>query len=318
MAAISVVVTCFNEGHYIEQAVESVLAQTRSDLIDRIVLVDDGSEQDTLDVLNRVAQRDNRIELIFEHGNGLAKNRNIACARVTSEWIAFLDADDVWHPHKLMRQWQSLERPVVGLSYTRYWQIDGDARRLEELPFVFDLTGSKDTEFDYFRFDGPIIPSTVLVRRSAFEAAGRFDPSIKVFEDTDLFLRMAGLCEFQLVPEPLVMKRVRPGAITSRRDGLMPHHAYVAFLHACRHPALLPFVSKRLADRARKLGNVEISAGDRTAAFRYYRLAASLNPLSPTLWALIVASQIRFPLGTARFLAMKWRSRRIGRGSARI
>lgn len=100
MTTISVIMTCFNEGPYIGAAVDSILAQTRADLIEKVVIVDDGSESETLDVLRDIAQRDVRIEVIFSKGNGLPKARNLAAARVKSDWIAILDGDDIWLPER--------------------------------------------------------------------------------------------------------------------------------------------------------------------------------------------------------------------------
>ena len=179
-----------------------------------------------------------------------------------------------------------------------------------KIPFVFDHSASRDTLRDYFRFDGPIIPSSVLLRRSEFEAVGGFDPTIRVFEETDLFSRMASVARFSLVPEPLVMKRNRPGAITSRRDNLMAHQAFVAFLICARNPRLLPLLPGRLADRARKLGNLEVEAGNRFTAMRYYRLAVSLRPFSPMLWMLLLASISHFPLREIRDRVMSLGTRR--------
>ncbi len=316
-APISVVITCFDEGAYIEEAVESVLNQTRSDLIAKIIIIDDGSKEDTLRILNSVATLDPRIEIIFQHGTGLARNRNIASESIESDWIALLDGDDVWLPEKLEQQWPACQVEQVGLVYTYFFSALTVSDPHMTIPFVYDHSRSPDTLRDYFRFDGPVIPSTVLMRRPVFEASGGFDPAIKVFEDTDLFSRMASIARFYLVSEPLVMKRRRPGAITSQRNSLMPHHAFVAFLISGRNPRLLPILPRRLADRARKLGNLEIEAGNRSAAIRYYRLAVSLRPFSLLLWVLLAATICRLPLGDLREVAVRLGTERRRGGGAR-
>ena len=180
MAPISVVITSFNEGALIEQAVESVLKQSRSDLIEKIVIIDDGSGGETLEILSTVARRDPRIEVLLEHGNGQARNRNIASRRIDLDWIALLDGDDIWLPQKLQRQWNFCRsNSAIGLVYSYYYSFRDIGETNMKVPFVHDHGRSSDTLRDYFRFDGPIIPSTVLLRRSAFEAAGGFDPNIR-------------------------------------------------------------------------------------------------------------------------------------------
>ena len=74
MSSLSVVITCLNEGSYVRQAVDSVLRQSRADLIDKIIIVDDGSQRETLDILEAALTLDPRIEVVFQAGAGVAKN----------------------------------------------------------------------------------------------------------------------------------------------------------------------------------------------------------------------------------------------------
>ena len=116
--SVAVVITCYNEGAYIQQAVRSVLEQTIADEIDKVIVVDDGSTSSTLDVLRALPDLDPRIELVFECGNGVARNRNIAISKTASEYIAILDGDDFWTPDKLALQLALLESDeTIGLVY---------------------------------------------------------------------------------------------------------------------------------------------------------------------------------------------------------
>jgi tetratricopeptide (TPR) repeat protein len=173
----------------------------------------------------------------------------------------------------------------VGLVYTGYYTFSGDDLTSAHPSRVVDLYGAHDLARAYFLNDPPIMPSSVLMRRELFEQAGRFDASIKVFEDTEFYLRLARICRFAAVPEPLIYKRTRPGSITAQRSQLMAHHAFVAFKAAAANPSLTPLTPRRLAQRALKLGNVHYYAGQLDQAARLYGLAARLDPTNPRAWA---------------------------------
>lgn len=282
--SVAVLMTCFNEGPYIEAAVRSVLDQTRADAVDRIVVMDDGSQEPTREVLRRIEGWDARIDVAYGPGGyGLPKNRNLAAERApASPFLAILDGDDLWAPDKLARQLDLLDaRPQVGLVYTGYATFMDGADPAGALPaHVRDLHGAADLALAYFLNDPPIMPSSVLMRREAFEAAGRFDPTVRVFEDTEFYLRLAGVTRFAAIDEPLLLKRNRAASLTGRRQELLAHHAFVAFKAAAREPRLLPLVPRRLAERARKLGNLAYYEGRVDEARRLWGLALQLHPTS--------------------------------------
>ncbi len=310
---ISVVITCYNNASFISRAIESVLQQTRADLIEKIIVVDAGSSDGSLDVLKFVCKQDPRIEVFQEQNAGPAHCRNLAVEHISSDWVAILDGDDIWLPTKIEEQWKKVSKdPEIGLVYTGY-QIFEDTEHVATKAKVRDLEGSSDTQWDYFRKDGPVIPSTVLVRRREFNQIGGFDAAIRVFEDTEFFARIAGVTKFGFVREPMLLKRTHPGAITAARTDLMAHHAYVAFLICERNPRLLPLIPSRLADRARKLGNTAVAANDSSGAESFYRVAASLSPFDLQVRLLLLALRIGVPLREIRALLV---SRRTGQSNA--
>jgi glycosyltransferase involved in cell wall biosynthesis len=285
--SVAVVITCFNEGLYINKAVQSVLGQTAASEIDEIVVIDDGSDHDTLVVLQTLPDMDPRIRVILDQDSrekksiNLGRNRNIAVSRTASEFIAFLDGDDCWSPQKTALQLAVLRSDSsIGLTYSNPIQFSNDAYEEGRIAHVRDLRNSSDSTFDYFIHDGPIVPSSILMRRSFFELIGGFDASIPVFEDTEFYLRLSRVCRLAAVPGAVFYKRVHSAAITSKRDSLMRHHANVAFHFAAQEPRLYPYVGKRLAERARKLGNLEAQDGRRERAIDFYDLALSLDPFN--------------------------------------
>jgi glycosyltransferase involved in cell wall biosynthesis len=288
----SVIMTCYNEGPFIEEAVRSVLDQTREDLIDMIVIADDGSAPNTIAVLRTIETLDPRIRVLYgSGGRGLPGNRNVAADHCTGDYVAILDGDDLWAPTKLEEQCAVLDRsPAVGLVYAGYFTFPSGNRDAAQQAPVIDISGSKGGPGGaltrrYFLNDPPIIPSTVVVRRDLFEKVGRFDANIRVFEDTDFFLRLSKLCDFALVSTPLLYKRGHPASITGGRKDLMAYHAFVALKAAAEDSGLLALVPQRLAERARKLGNQRFLIGDHDGARALAAFALRLRPSSAGGWA---------------------------------
>jgi glycosyltransferase involved in cell wall biosynthesis len=314
-AQVAVIMTCYNEGAYIGAAVKSVLAQTRADLIGRIVIADDGSAADTVAVLKDIESWDARIAVQYGAGGaGLPAQRNLALTAVTLPFFAILDGDDLWTDDKLERQMPIIvSDPEIGLVYSDYFTFPNHDLTAARRASVLDLGSSRDLTRAYFLNDPPIIPSTTLIRRSAFEAVGGFDPSIRVFEDTDFYLRLSRRCRFALVDEPLLYKRNRGTSITGGRKDLMAHHALVALKAAAEEPRLLPLVTRRLAERARKLGNQRFLLGDSREAARLLRFATQLNVFNWRAWASLVVAGL-FARLAYRILSSRLRARRAALG----
>lgn len=177
--SVSVVIPTYNYGQYVALAVRSVLAQTHK--CDEIVVVDDGSTDDTG---HRLKEFGGAIRYIRKPNGGLSAARNTGIANSTGEWLAFLDADDLWEPRKIEAQ---LAVAAMGQDYaliaaeSRNWASDRKSTNgeLQEL-------GVSD-----FLMTAPIAPSSVLIRRDCFTKIGGFDESLRAVEDRDMWLRIA-------------------------------------------------------------------------------------------------------------------------------
>jgi glycosyltransferase involved in cell wall biosynthesis len=315
-AKVAVVLTCYNEGRFIGAAVRSVLEQTRDELIDTIVIADDGSEESTLAKLREIERWDPRITVLYGPGGaGLPAQRNAAIAHTSSPHIAILDGDDLWTANKLEMQVPKLDdEPGVGLVYSGYFTFAGDHINSASRAKVLDITSGADLTATYFLNDPPIIPSTTLIRRTHFLACGGFDPQVRIFEDTDFYLRLSRYCRFAMVNMPLLYKRSNHQGITGSRKDLLAHHAFVAFKAAAEDPRLLPMVPRRLAERARKLGNQRFLLGDVEDAQRLLRAAVRLNFWNIRAWmSLIGSTWIGWPV--RRILASKLFARRTALGA---
>jgi glycosyltransferase involved in cell wall biosynthesis len=177
---ISVITPAYNAAAYIRQALDSALAQSRTP--HEIIVVDDGSTDETASI---VAAYGPPVKLIRQNNSGASAARNAAVRAATGEWLAFLDADDVFAIDKLAQQADVVERnPGVKIVYGGARLLNGGKviGRLNAFP-VKDL-------WPALRYRSPILPSTVMLERAAFLHVGGFDTTLPVAEDWDLWLRL--------------------------------------------------------------------------------------------------------------------------------
>ncbi len=208
--AVSVVVAAYNYGRFLGGALASALGQTFRDL--EVILIDDGSTDDTEDVA-RAHLTDGRLRYLrTDHlGQPAAKNAGVRACR--APLVAFLDADDVWLPHKLERQVGLFRRdPGLGVVYARRLLIDEEGWELHyEQPPLYrgEVPGAM------FRQNFVCFSSSV-VRREVFDTSGLFDERVPLAIDFDLWLRAALRYRFDYVDEPLVKYRVGHASLSRR------------------------------------------------------------------------------------------------------
>jgi glycosyltransferase involved in cell wall biosynthesis len=209
--AVSVLMSVHNGAPWVREAVESVLAQTLHDL--ELIVIDDGSTDGTPDVLASIRDPRLRVERRMRQGLTLALNRALELAR--SPLLARLDADDVALPERLARQIEFLEaHPDVGLLGTGAREIDPSGREVT----VVRPPADDDAIRRALIRANPFVHSSVIVRRSALDKAGRYDPRFPVAQDYDLWMRLARVTRLANLPEPLVVRRLTPGRVSAVRD----------------------------------------------------------------------------------------------------
>lgn len=217
---VSVVIPCFRAERYVLATVRSVLAQS---VPTEVIVVDDGSPDGSVRVL-----RDSGLPVrIIEQANqGVAVARNTGVAAARSPWVAFVDADDIWLPHKLALQRRLLQAtPGARMGYSG-WHVWHDTE--PEPPPALLQALEQEAEHPE-RWQGPsgdIYPellqdcvvwtSTVIVDRELFAKAGGFDPGLRIGEDYDLWLRLSRLTPIVRSPAPLALYRMHPASITKR------------------------------------------------------------------------------------------------------
>jgi glycosyltransferase involved in cell wall biosynthesis len=197
---ITVIIPAYNSAPVLETAVRSVHAQ--AGFAAEIIVVDDGSTDDTPSVLRRMAADNLTVRTQTHAGPGAARNAGIQEAR--GEWIAFLDADDWWMPDKLELQMSTLDaNPDHAFCYG-----DSIARDNRGAERVVRASGAKEDLFLDLLQGPAFATTTAVVRRGCFDRVGFFDTGLGSGEDWDMWLRLAAEFRGCYVPRPLCVYRL--------------------------------------------------------------------------------------------------------------
>ena len=214
MIKISVIIPAYNAEKTIQETIESVLKQTLSDF--EIIIIDDGSQDGTVEIVSTFS--DSRIKAFSYANAGACVSRNRGFTHSIGEFIAFLDADDLWKPNKLKSQLQALENnPRADVAYSWSDCINEQSKFLRR--------------GGYSRASGNVYPqllllnilengSNPLIRRQAIADIGGFDESLPAGQDWDLYLRLAINRQFILVPRKHILYRASTDSISSNLDNL--------------------------------------------------------------------------------------------------
>ncbi|MFT5728839.1 MAG: glycosyltransferase involved in cell wall biosynthesis [Desulforhopalus sp.] len=209
---VSVVITCYNYGKYLAGCVESVLCQTYQNI--EIIIIDDGSTDNSNEVVQEYLSNP-LIKYIRQENAGQANAKNAGIQAATGDFIAFLDADDLWESTKLEKQMPMFSETTVGVVYSRARFIDEEGRGLDlkvEGKYLKPRSG-RVTEFLFF--DNFVPFSSAVLRRECVEKVGEFDESLLMGIDWDLWLRISTRYLFVQVDEPLLIYRVgHPGQMS--------------------------------------------------------------------------------------------------------
>jgi len=214
MAKVDVIIPAFNAAHYLPVAIESVMSQTFDDW--RILLVDDGSTDNTAEVVAPYLDRlGSKICYIKQDNRGLPAARNTAIRASTSEFLALLDADDVWLPSRLAESLKTLaDRPQAGLAYGLVTHIDPEGRLGTTFEGNRRYAEGRIAPYIYMRKVELPCP-TLTFRRKCVDEVGLFDETMRATEDRDLWLRIALRYEVAFVPKVIAYYRTSPTSMST-------------------------------------------------------------------------------------------------------
>ncbi|WP_207060994.1 glycosyltransferase family A protein [Motiliproteus sp. SC1-56] len=211
--SVSVVIPAYNASTFISETLDSVLAQSEPPL--EVIVVNDGSTDNTPKL---IADHYPQVKLINQANGGVSRARNAGLAACRGDYIALVDADDLWEANKLARQLDALDRfPKAGFVVTDECFFDeqvycesGMGRRSfrSQLPQDIDMMAKPVTWLITEPF---VSTSSVLMRRELAQAVGGFEPGLQIGEDRDYWIRLALKAGILYVPEVLVRKRQNHG-----------------------------------------------------------------------------------------------------------
>jgi hypothetical protein len=235
-AAVSVVIPAFNAARTIGRTLESACAQTHTAI--EIIVIDDGSTDGGMETVAIAARNDDRIRLITQANGGVARARNRGIAEARGRYVAFLDADDLWHPEKIARQVAAMEAAGVraALVYNWYRRID-DADRLvgvSPYPRVEGRVLHRHLEWNFVSNGSTVLVPTELARAIGFDSR-LHDAGNQGCEDYLFQLQAARHGAFLCVPAFLTGYRRTDGAMSAQTMRMIRSHLQ---MYALLEPSL--------------------------------------------------------------------------------
>ncbi|HEY0959863.1 MAG TPA: glycosyltransferase family 2 protein [Novosphingobium sp.] len=289
---VTVVIPVYNAWATLDATLCSVRRQTHAML--EILVVDDGSTDESAALVERHAVQDPRVRLIRQTNAGVSAARNTGWREARGEFIAFVDADDLWTADKTERQLAALVEggPAVGLAYSWYVKVDLADR------VVYRGEGP--------RFAGRVLDallvnnfvgngSAVLVRRAVLEATGGFDPRMHANEDIQFYCRVAEHYDFTVVEEYQIGYRQSPGTASTDLPRML--RTWIAMVDQMRgkYPEKAPIFRRGMQGYARWL---------------FRRAVHTRRPIA--IVRLTATTMRRFPMLAARMLFLEVPSAAMG------
>jgi len=204
MKKVSIIIPVYNGEKYISQALESVLMQTYSEF--EVIIVDDGSTDATKSSV--ASYNDSRIAYFYKENGGLSSARNYGIQLSVGEYIAFLDADDIWQPEKLQKQVDFLDSHpdfgIVGCDF-QFMNDEGKLFGIVRMRKFYPQDGVNLANLLKHSF---LLPSSIMVRKNVIDDVGVFDPGFDGAEDIEFFLRVFKKYPLGIVDDVLLRYRI--------------------------------------------------------------------------------------------------------------
>lgn len=322
---ISVVIPCYNCENTISETIDSILSQGDGEV--EIVCVNDGSKDGTAKVLANYADH---ITYVEQDNAGVSSARNNGVSKASRDWVAFCDADDIWHKDKL----KYLKRAIIEIpgidfifhdfyilldnkvlapraTHSRHtffpiflqWNVSIPQILINHKKIVMPEEGLEWPEMDvhcgnafkWLILGNFILPSSVTMRRDTFLRENGFSDEFTTGEDTEFFLRIAKNVDFLYIDQPLVGYRRTSTSLLSSSMLRTMENGINSVLKNCVEDAEIyskygSIVKKSLARRHARLGYYLLSESDNNAAFSSSLKSLKYNKLESLAWIVLVFS----------------------------
>ncbi len=209
---VSVVIPVYNRANTITRSINSVLNQTYHDI--EIIVVDDGSTDNTYEVVSQIKSKDNRVEIIRSDNNGGAcAARNIGVERAKGEYIAFQDSDDVWDEEKLEKQINAMEQWECDICFCQFLFEKKRGKCVRPLDYKPGVQKKFNTVFK-------IGTQTLVFKRNVIKH-NLFDEEMPRLQDFELLMRIVNDHRVFFLKEALVKREMSDNSITKQNDNLL-------------------------------------------------------------------------------------------------
>lgn len=301
---VTVQMPVFNGARHLRDSVNSILAQSYINF--EFLIVDDGSTDNSLEILKAFEASDKRIKLISRKNRGLGATQRELSVLAQGTYIAQLDQDDVAHPDRLAIQVAYLvDHPDVVCVGSAYQIIDSRDRLLTTLH-----PPTEDAEIQLLNLQGhcAILHPSAMMRKSALDAVGGYDPQFNTAVDIDLWLRLGEFGKVANMPNVLVKYRLHENSASERVGETQQIEARIACERAALRRGIAPCFEALRAwrptkDRASRYGFMiqygwwAWNSKQRLTAISYATKAIQASPFSVGGWKLLIVSIVKFGVG---------------------
>ncbi len=281
---VSVIIPTYNRADLLPRAIESVLNQTFKDF--ELIIVDDGSTDNTKEIVEQYQKKDERIKYLWEENfGGPAKPYNLALKQCQGEYIAFLDHDDMWLPEKLEKQlaiFKKYEGKVnLGLVTCDGYVVDSLGNNKGKSNFKYNnLFGPENFDLFFEKWLASSL-SCVVIRKDVLKNIGYFDENFKVAADIDIYIRILKNYHFYFLKESLINYTRSDSSLSNKQFWKqMPEWEYLLAKYDDDFKKYPKVKSKFL----RNIGTFYTLDNNDKLARKYFKEAIKNNPLSLRLY----------------------------------
>lgn len=225
---ISVVLPTYNRAQLLKRSIQSVLDQTYKDF--EVIVVDDGSTDNTEEVVRRLIIKDKRVRFIkFKENKGANAARNAGIRASRGKFVAFQDSDDVWNPIKLAVQIKVLNKAPkeVGAVYCA-WRVVGEKSKIMPPKRILNKSGNIHKVLLRGNF---ITTQVVVLKKDCFRKVGLFDENLPRYQDWEMWIRVAKYYNFKFIDKLLVIQYMQKKSISANREAQVLATGYILEKH---------------------------------------------------------------------------------------
>jgi len=192
MKTISVIIVSYNNGLYLEKAIDSVLCQSLKPA--EIIIADDASTDQSINIINHCAELHPTIRTCIRKQNiGVSKNRDLAARQASGELITFLDGDDWYYPDKLKNEYQTLAETQCNVVFSDIVYVDSNNKLLTTIDTSTFPGDDLDERTKWICNRRSPIPRDMLISKSLYIESGGFNEKLAIYEDWDFKIRLAAI-----------------------------------------------------------------------------------------------------------------------------